>query len=150
MTLSSPINSLLANVVDLPFASWKISPNCDRFSAGKSIFYKQNNTFQAVSNNSTFSMDFVDNTLTYAISGSTVWKFDSSGKYILYANLSTLYTITDINSYQNRVIVTATNGSAYDIFTGAQIIAFVDENGGLTKFFNSTFEFSILYPIKIT
>lgn len=60
--------------------------------------------FQAVSNDiSTFGKDFTDSTLTYVISNSAIWKFDSSGKYIFYANLfsstiSEKYTHTKIES----------------------------------------------------
>lgn len=103
MVLSDPLNpalSVLGATFNLRSSAWAISSNCDRFYVGKKFFRKVNNTFELVDNNSTFNMNFADQTLTYVTVGKSIWKFDSAqGKYVFLTSLATPYLVTGIRTY---------------------------------------------------
>lgn len=127
LVLSAPLTTTLSGITTTGSNVWAISSNCDRFSVNSKVFRKINSTYQATSNNNSFAMDFIDQNLTYATVGSAIWKFDNTqGKYIPYATVNTAYSITAIKSFQNRVIVIASNSSSAVNNYGVQVIAFLD------------------------
>jgi hypothetical protein len=74
--------------------------------------------------------------MNFAVSAGNIWKYDATlHKYVQYSTNSSILPNSEIVSYKNIVLVTATNSTNYTA-VDTQILIFIDENSALTPVFN--------------
>jgi hypothetical protein len=81
--------------------------------------------------------------MNFAVSAGNIWKYDATlHKYVQYSTNSSILPNSEIVSYKNIVLVTATN-STNSTAVDTQILIFIDENSALTPVFNYRSFFTI-------
>jgi hypothetical protein len=135
------------NVTVSGATKWRISENCDRFSADSVIFSQSPNNqsvYRPVMNDfAVLTWTAADGNLTNLVKGNELWRLSPNNTYTRYftPNNSTppLYSDTNIYVNRNRIVITSTQGN-----TGAtRLYALNDDgNGNLRACVNFELQFN--------
>jgi hypothetical protein len=133
------VTPLLSNFTINSSSKWTISQNCDRFAVDNHVFFRTPGQprFNPIRNNiSDFAPSSLDRELTAAVVNSSVWLLNTDTSSFMRAFDSPWPFLPrrSIVVRDNRVVVTATNGTA------AQVLAFfIESSGSFTNCLNFYF-----------